>query len=94
MTRIAAVVALVFLTASTALAGGSYSLVRIAQHIFVAADADKNGVLTANEHAAAGLARYGSSFSDLDLDDDSRVTWAEYKVVFERHHRPTDEREA
>ena len=94
MTRIATATLLVFLGTNAAIAGQPYSLVDIAQHIFVKADADKDGVLTVNEHASAGLGRYGASFGELDLDNDNRVTWAEYKAVFERHHMPTDEREA
>ena len=94
MTRIATAAVFVIFGANAAFAGGSYTLGQIAQHIFMKADTDRDGVLTAVEHASAGLARYGSSFSDLDLDDDSRVTWAEYRAVFERHHKPTDEREA
>ena len=94
MTRIAIAAVLVLLGTNAALAGGSYTLFDIAVHIFAKADADKDGVLTVNEHASAGLGRYGASFGKLDLDNDSRVTWDEYKAVFERYHRPTDEREA
>ncbi len=94
MIRIATATVLVLLGTNAAFAGGSYSLIEIAQHIFVKADADQDGALTAKEHASAGLGRFGASFGDLDLDNDSRVTWAEYKVAFERHHKPTDEREA
>ena len=94
MIRIAIAAVLVLLGTNAAVAGGNYTLFDIAVFIFVKADADKDGVLTVNEHTSAGLGRYGASFGELDLDNDSRVTWDEYKTVFERYHLPTDEREA
>ena len=76
-----------FLAASgTAAAGEAQSALDMAKHIFDSADSDKNGALTINEHKAAGLGRLGAEFSTFDLDKDSKVTWEEYKTVFERHH--------
>ena len=89
MIRIIAVAALV-LSAQPAIAGGGKTALDVAQHVFTKADTNEDGVLTAKEHEAAGLGNYGATFSDFDLDNDSRVSWDEYKAVFERHHKNLD----
>lgn len=91
MFRSVIVAALMVSGAATASAGESLSPIDLAQHIFRHADADKDGVLTAKEHEAAGLGRYGVSFVDFDLDDDNRVSWEEYRALFERHHKAMGE---
>ncbi len=94
MIRMAAAAIVVLLGTNAAIAGGNLTLFDIAVFIFVKADTDKDGILDVDEHASSSLARYGVSFGELDLDNDKRVTWDEYKVIFERHHLPTNEREA
>ena len=94
MNRIFAAAALAALIAPAAIAGEQPSPLAIAQHIFEKADADKDGLLTPEEHESAGLGRFGASFSDFDLDRDSRVTWDEYRSIFERHHGTSGERAA
>ena len=94
MRHVITAAALIYLTTGAALAGGGNTPLEIAQHIFSHADVDEDGVLTANEHAAAGLGRYGASFSDFDLDQNSKVTWDEYKTFFERHHKAIEDQPA
>ena len=94
MTRILAAAAVACLAASPAFAGERPSPLKIAQHIFEKADTDKNGVLTISEHKSAGLDRFGASFADFDVDRNSKITWDEYKALFQRHHKGVDEREA
>ena len=94
MICVAAAVALAVFTAGNVLAGEALSPAEIAQHIFTQADTDKDGVLTRSEHESAGLGRYGAEFGDFDLDKDSRVTWDEYKALFDRHHKDLGGRSA
>ncbi len=94
MIRIVTIAALAGFASGPALAGEQPSPLKIAQHIFEKADTDDNGVLTINEHKAAGLGRFGASFADFDVDQNSEVTWDEYRALFERHHRGIDERSA
>ncbi len=94
MIRIITLAALASLATGSAFAGEKPSPLKIAQHIFEKADTDKNGVLTINEHEAAGLGRFGASFADFDVDRNSEVTWDEYRALFERHHKGVGERSA
>ena len=87
MNRLALVTFFIVFTAGAAVAGEAESPLRLAQKIFEAADSNGDGALTAAEHSNAGLGRFGASFGDFDLDDDDRVTWSEYKTLFERHHK-------
>ena len=88
MSRIVLAFLLASLSAGSALAGEAQTPLSMAQRIFEAADSNADGALTAEEHGNAGLGRFGASFDDFDLDGDSRVTWSEYKALFERHHKP------
>lgn len=73
-----------------ALAGGScHDADFIVGHIFEAADADQDGVLTADEYAAAELERYGVSFEDTDANDDGETSLDEYRALYDRHHPET-----
>ena len=72
---------------TAAQAGEGMTPLEIAQQIFARADSDGNGALTEAEHKAAGLGRFGASFADFDLNNDSTVTLQEYEAVFERFHR-------
>ena len=92
MIRALTVALIVLSSATSVLAGETLTPIQAAEHIFKAADSNKDGVLTETEHDAAGLGRYGAAFVDFDADTDSKVTWDEYKAVFERHHGATDER--
>ncbi len=87
MSRIVLVLLLASLGTGGALAGESQTPMSLAQRIFEAADSNGDGALTAEEHGKAGLGRFGASFGDFDLDGDSRVTWSEYKTLFQRHHK-------
>ena len=93
MVRTMLAATLAFSSAGIAFAGDGLSPLNLAHHIFTKADANKDGVLTAKEHQSAGLGRYGVSFVDFDLDDDNKVSWEEYKSVFERHHKAPGERD-
>ena len=90
---IAAVVALAAATGAVVAAKGS-SPIEMAKLVFERADADGNGFLSREEHRAAGLARYGVSFRDFDLNLDSRVTLSEYLAAFRRYHGGPEERMA
>ena len=94
MTRLPVAAALALMVSTTAFAGEQPSPLAIAQHIFEKADVDKDGVLTRDEHESAGLGRFGAEFADFDADRDSRVTWDEYRTLFERHHQSPGERPA
>ncbi len=91
MKHVITAAALICLTTGAAVAEEGSTSLELAQHIFTHADVDNDGVLTATEHSAAGLGRYGASFSDFDLDQDSKVTWDEYRTVFERYHKATED---
>ena len=94
MIRIAMVAVVAIAAIPIATAGEFHSPLQIAQHIFTAADTDQNGALSPAEHEAAGLGRHGIIFADFDVDQDSQITWNEYKTVFERYHKTSDERAA
>ena len=69
-------------------AGGDHDFSAVAEHIFVKADSNDDGVLTRAEHDAAGLLHWGSNFDEFDLDGDGSVSLNEYKTVFLRYHKP------
>ncbi|MEL7466654.1 MAG: hypothetical protein AAFN79_21450 [Pseudomonadota bacterium] len=60
----------------------------IAAHLFSKADADGDGVMTAEEYDASGFSRFGGSFKALDGDVDGAVSEEEYIDAFSRHHSP------
>ena len=69
-------------------AGGDYDFGGVAEHIFVKADSNEDGVMTRAEHDAPGLPRWGSNFDEFDLNGDGSVSLDEYKTVFLRYHEP------
>ena len=69
-------------------AGGDHDFSAVAEHIFVKADSNNDGVMTRAEHDAAGLPRWGSNFDEFDLDGNGSVSLDEYKTVFIRCHEP------
>ena len=88
--------ALVMSTAPAAIAGegcGSDELA-VVEHIFDAADLDRDGSLTASEYQDAGLDHYGVSFEDSDANADGLTSLVEYLELYERHHPPADRIEA
>jgi hypothetical protein len=71
-----------------AIADGRYLFSDVAEIIFTSADANEDGIMTMSEHDAAGLDRWGSAFSDLDLNGDGLVSRNEYRIFFEMRHKP------
>ena len=74
------------MTATSAFAGDSYSPEKIANHIFKSVDQNGDGEMTREEHDAAQLSRYGSTFEMFDINKNERVTYEEYLAVFLQHH--------
>ena len=60
----------------------------VAEIIFTSADANEDGIMTMSEHDVSGLGRWGSAFSDLDLNGDGSVSRNEYRIFFEMVHKP------
>jgi hypothetical protein len=71
-----------------ATADDRYLYADVAEIIFTSADANEDGIMTRSEHAVAGLDRWGSAFSDLDLNGDGSVSRNEYRIFFEMRHKP------
>jgi hypothetical protein len=67
--------------------GGAQSVV---QHIFDAAVADGSGTLSPAEYDAAGLERFGVTFTASDTDGDGETSKGEYFELYERHHSTDD----
>ncbi len=78
---------------SAAFAGGGFSPLKIADHIFTKTDRDGNGEMTRVEHDAAKLQRYGSTFEMFDLDKNDVVTLQEFRTVFMKFHRTPQDKE-
>jgi len=92
MVRLAAIVS-VLMFSSAAFAGGGFSPLKVADHIFTKTDIDGNGEMTRVEHDAAKLERYGSTFEMFDLDKDDVVTLQEFRTVFMKFHRTAKDKE-
>ena len=88
----AAVIALLA-SGAAANAGGSCSAGSRVRHVFEAADADGDGLLSEAEYDGAGLAQFGASFAESDLDADGATSLAEYLELYRRFHPSPDERE-
>ena len=85
-------------TASTASAGEGGGCSKdanfVVQHMFDAADSDRDGNLTREEYEGAGLQQFGVGFEASDLDGDGTTTLDEYLDLYDRHHPPVDGTEA
>ena len=88
-----AAVVLSLTLSSAALAGGGFSPLKVADHIFTKTDRDGNGEMTRGEHDAAKLERYGSTFEMFDLDKNEVVTLQEFRTVFMKFHRTAKDKE-
>jgi hypothetical protein len=62
----------------------------VAGHLFDMSDTNADGVLSPEEFDAAGLERYGVTFSEFDADGNGETSVDEYFDLFEFHHPPTD----
>lgn len=74
--------------ASGASAGPGCGSASAVQHVFEAADANGDGLLTRAEYEGAGLEAFGVSFAESDLDGDGATTLLEYETLYEMHHPP------
>ena len=94
--RIASVIVAVAVSVSTAgaaSAGEGCEASSVVRHIFESADADRDGRLSEAEYEGAGLAQFGVSFAESDLDADGATSLAEYLELYRRFHPTTEERE-
>lgn len=77
------------MAASPAAAGaGCQDGEKAVQHVFESADEDQDGRLTRAEYEGAGLAQFGLSFEQTDLDADGVTTNTEYLEIYRKHHPP------
>jgi hypothetical protein len=80
--------AVAMIASGAANAEDGYFFADVAEMIFTSADANQDGIMTLSEHAGAGLGRWGSAFSELDLNGDGSVSRNEYRIFFEMRHKP------
>lgn len=78
------------MAASPAAAGpGCQDGEKAVHHVFESADENQDGRLTRAEYGDAGLADFGLSFEQTDLDADGATTISEYLEIYRKHHPPT-----
>jgi hypothetical protein len=87
-TSILAALAVATMVSHVAVADDAYFFSDAAELIFTRVDANEDGMMTMTEHDQAGLGRWGSTFSDLDLTGDGLVSRDEYRIFFEMRHNP------
>jgi hypothetical protein len=89
--RIAALTALALLALpAVAPANEGMDAEAMVDHIFEVADANGDGVLTADEYEAAGLQGFGVTFEQSDLDGNGETSRDEYRELYHRHHSSGD----
>ena len=81
-----------FSTAAQAGSGCQEDASSMADRIFDASDADRDGALSPEEYVGAGLERYGVAFEAFDANADGETSRAEYLELFRLHHPPSGSR--
>ena len=85
---LATTIAIAALFTTPAMAGGSCSDgASMAGRIFDDADQDADGNLSVDEFDRAGFGRFGSTFEDMDANEDGIMTRAEYLEFYDRIHK-------